>query len=116
MNNFKDDMLDKKLTKIKFPNILKISEKDGGGKKDEYEVYIKPGCYYSNSATKELKNRNLSHKVHDFFSLSELEKKNILNKTKKYNNSKEYKLYPKIFKNNTFIGGFSNLQDILNKK
>jgi len=87
LSKYDDGTLIKKLKKIKFSD----SGIDYNDIVDNYIVYIKPGCYYSNSAINLLKNKKISNKVVDFFNISVKEQKNVLEKTKKYNNNKEYR-------------------------
>lgn len=103
---FDDGLFLKKIKKFEIPKSLKVQQ-------DTYVIYYKPSCIFSMKAMELVKNKNVKHENINFFELSTKEKKNVLNKTKKYNKNKEYLLYPKIFKNNIFIGGFSELQQIL---
>lgn len=82
-------------------------------KKDVYTVYIKNGCFYSISAIDLLKSRKKKYVSIDFQELNDSDKQNVLNLTKSKNNNEEYKLYPKIFKNKTFIGGYDILKKLL---
>ena len=74
--------------------------------KCKYIIYSKEGCPYCRDAKELLKSKNIPFKeikVTD----SNIEKiyKKIDNKTKKY------RYFPIIFKNNIFIGGFSDLDE-----
>ena len=74
---------------------------------DFYTVLIKINCPYSIKAVELLKHKKKKHKVIDFFSLSSMMRKNVLSVTNNYG------LYPKIFKNEEFIGGFDDLSKLL---
>ena len=82
-------------------------------KDDFYSVIIKQNCPYSEDAVALLKKNKKKHKVIDYFKLSAKIKKDISKSIKEQNNNVDYVYYPKIFKNDKFIGGFDKLSKIL---
>ena len=82
---------------------------------DEYLVLIKIGCPYSENAISLLKEKKQKHHVIDYFKLSKKMKENVNELIKSLNKNKEYNYYPKIFKNEKFIGGYDKLSKILIK-
>ena len=83
--------------------------------KDEYIILIKIGCPYSENAISLLQEKKQKHHVIDYFKLSKKMKENVNGLIKNANKNKEYNYYPKIFKNEEFIGGFDKLSKILIK-
>ena len=82
--------------------------------KDEYyTVIIKKNCSYSINAIELLKNKNKKYKEIDYYKLNTKLQNEIVDTIKEINNNKEYKLFPKIFKNDKFIGGYDNLSRMI---
>jgi len=78
--------------------------KDGAQMK--VEIYSKNGCPYCNLAKEFL--FAYKPKIIEYDKLSEEKKENVQNRIKEQRGS-EYSTYPKIFINNKFIGGYSDL-------
>jgi glutaredoxin len=82
--------------------------------KDEfYTVIIKKNCPYSINAIELLKNKNKKYKEIDYYKLNTKLQNEIVDTIKEINNNKEYKLFPKIFKNDKFIGGYDDLSKMI---
>lgn len=71
-------------------------------------VYIKEGCPYCINAEALLKSRNIKYKRIIYSELTDRQKKNVMKKI-----GKEYIYYPKIFVNDTFIGGYDDLKKLV---
>jgi len=82
-------------------------------KEENYTVIIKKNCPYSFNAIELLKNKNKKYKEIDYHKLNTKLQSEIMKAIKEINNNKEYKLFPKIFKNDKFIGGFDNLSKMI---
>lgn len=82
--------------------------------KNKYVLYTKIGCPYCVDAKELLLSRGLRFIAKDYKDLDDNEKTRIIEKIKIYNNGEDYKYFPKIFRNNEFIGGFDKLCKILN--
>lgn len=78
-------------------------------KEDFYTVIIKKYCPYSINAVTLLQKQNLKHHIVDFHSTN-IYIQNSINDVIKRQNGEIYNLFPKIFKNEVFIGGFDNLK------
>lgn len=81
------------------------------GKTTKVEIYSKTGCPYCSSAKEFL--QAYKPKIIEFTELSEKEQESVQNRIKEQT-GKEYRTYPKIFIDNKFIGGFSDLQEKYN--
>ena len=82
--------------------------------KNKYIIYTKKGCSFCSDAKLLLSSRGLKFISKDYHELDDNAKSKVMNKIKLYNNGKEYNSFPKIFRNNDFIGGFDKLSDLLN--
>ena len=82
-------------------------------KEEFYTVIIKKNCPYSINAIELLENKNKKYKEIDYHKLNIKLQNEIMNVIKEINNNEEYKLFPKIFKNDKFIGGFDKLSKMI---
>jgi glutaredoxin len=82
-------------------------EKKFGFSEDSWIIYTKEGCGYCENAKQLMTKLNLNFKI-----ISGENNKDILNIMKSINRQ-DFKTWPKIFKNNIFIGGYKDLQILL---
>lgn len=78
------------------------------GNSTKIEIYTKNGCPYCEAAKEFL--RAYKPKIIEYVSLPDETKQKIQQKIENQT-GKKYFMYPKIFINNEFIGGFTNLRE-----
>ena len=78
-----------------------------------YTLIIKVGCPYCAKAITTLQQSGEKHNVIDYFKLSKQLKEDLSYVIKSMNNNNDHHTYPKIFKDNKFIGGYSELLTFL---
>lgn len=78
-----------------------------------FTIYSKSGCINCNKAKELLKKNNLDYKVIDCDEYLLEVKEEFLYMINNLIN-REYKTFPMIFYDNKFIGGFSELQHLIN--
>ena len=84
-----------------------IEKKFGFKGKDSWVIYTKQGCGYCENAKNLMKTNNFNFNI-----ISGENNKEILEIMKKIGKS-DFKTWPKIFKNNNFIGGYNDLKNLL---
>jgi glutaredoxin len=83
-------------------------------KKDNIVVVSLKGCHSCIEAKKLLDSKQMKFKIIEY-EMSDTESKNWWNKFIFDTLKKEHKTFPKIFINSKFIGGFNDLQQLLDK-
>jgi glutaredoxin len=80
---------------------------------DIYTVIIKVGCPYCEKAVSVLQKKGKKHYVVDYFKLSKQYKEYLSEVIKEMNNGNDHSTYPKVFKNDKFVGGCEQLLSLL---
>jgi glutaredoxin len=98
---------------------LKSQRETKDKKREKWEIYTMEGCMFCEKAKKLLQNRKDKYdniKVNTIVGIDENgnEDRDLIIKLKKQGKS-DYSTWPRIFLNNEFIGGFSDLEKLLKK-
>jgi glutaredoxin len=99
---------------IKKKSIKKKKNDGAKKKKDNIVVVSLKGCDSCIEAKKLLDSKKMKFKNVEY-EMSDTESKNLWNNFILNTLKKEHKTFPKIFINNNFIGGFNDLQQLLDK-
>ncbi len=97
---------------IKKKSIKKKKNDGAKKKKDNIVVVSLKGCHSCIEAKKLLDSKQMKFKNVEY-EMSDTESKNLWNKFILDTLKKEHKTFPKIFINSNFIGGFNDLQQLL---
>jgi glutaredoxin len=92
----------------------KINDSSFSKSEDVFTIFSMEGCPFCKDAQMLLNKHNKKFEYYDYYQLSSEDQKKLDNKITKQNNNEEYKYFPRIFKNDKFIGGFGKLEEMLN--